>query len=145
MTKTALPDHITRLYLDTNIFIYLLEGEPRFADPVADIMTEADARDITLVTSEFAICECLVGAHRRGDPDLIAQYEEFFEEAAQALEIIPADSGIMAQAPAIAGTLRLKILDALHVASALIAGCDGFLTNDAGIPSIDGQLEVVGL
>jgi len=144
-TKARIPDHITRLYIDTNVFIYLLEGEPRFAGPVAEIMAEADTCEITLVTSEVAICECMVGAHRRGDPDLIAQYEAFFDEAAQVLEIIPAGSGIMAQAPAIAGTLRLKILYALHVASALLAGCDGFLTNDAGIASIEGQLEVVGL
>ena len=145
MTKLRLPEGITRLYLDTNIFIYLLEGERQFADPVADILREADARRITLVTSEFAVCECLVGAHRRADPDLIAQYEAFFADAARVFEMVPAGSSILAQAPAIAGTLLLKILDALHVASALIAGCDGFLTNDTGIPSIDGALEVVGL
>ena len=145
MTKPLLPEGVTRLYLDTNIFIYLLEGEARFSEPVAKILTEADARNITLVTSEFAVCECLVGAHRRGDPDLIAQYEAFFEDATLVFEMVAAGSPILAQAPAIAGTLRLKILDALHVASALMAGCNGFLTNDAGIPPIDGQLEVVRL
>jgi len=145
MTKARIPDHITRLYLDSNIFIYLLEGEDQFSVPVGEILEEADARGVTLVTSEFAICECLIGAHRRGDPELIAQYEAMFEEASQSIEILPAQSRVLVRAPDIAGALRLKILDALHVASALIAGCDGFLTNDAGIPSIDGQLTRVGL
>lgn len=140
-----LPENISRVYLDTNIFIYLLEGEARFADPVAEIFAEADARGITLVTSDFAVCECLVGAYRRDDPELIAQYEAFFAEAAQVFEILPAQSDILARAPQLAGALRLKILDSLHVASALIAGCDGFLSNDAGIPSIKGQLERIGL
>lgn len=39
---------------------------------------------------------------------------------------------------------RLKFIDALHVATALTAGCPFFMTNDTGIRSSD-SLEVVQL
>jgi len=138
-----IPDHISRLYIDTNIFIYLLEANPTFSGLAAQAIEMAGERGISLVTSEIAVCECRVGAYRRKDQELIDLYEAFFDEIADELEIVPMDSDIIWNAPKLAGSIGLKIVDSLHVSTALVAGCDGFLTNDYGIPSLKDEMEVI--
>ena len=44
----------------------------------------------------------------------------------------------------IAATASMKLIDALHVATAISSGCKFFLTNDRGIRSSE-QLEVIVL
>ncbi len=42
-------------------------------------------------------------------------------------------NGIIKSAAEIGGALRLKLADAIHLASAMAAGCEVFITNDKNI------------
>lgn len=49
-----------RVYLDTNIFIYALEGYADFIDDLTELFASIDAGNIRAVTSELTLAEVLV-------------------------------------------------------------------------------------
>ncbi len=61
---------ITRLYLDSNILIYLVEGNADLGELVLAAFREIEAHDISLYTSEITVTECLNGAYRAGLEEL---------------------------------------------------------------------------
>ncbi len=55
--------HLTlsgRVYLDTNIFIYALEGYPTFRAVLTTLFAALDRGDLVAVTSELTLAEALV-------------------------------------------------------------------------------------
>ncbi len=126
---------ISRLYLDTNIFIYFLEENTDFSDLVASVFELCEKYNIAVFTSEITVTECLVGAYKKQSPTFIEKYEEFFQSVSEAITIIPVDSAILWEVPKITGSSNLKLVDSIHVMTAIFCGCDGFLTNDKAITS----------
>jgi predicted nucleic acid-binding protein len=90
---------------------------------------------IELFTSEITVTECLVGAYKKKNTALIEKYEAFFKSVSEAVNIVPVDSHILWEVPKLAGDSNLKLVDSIHVMSAVFCGCDGFLTNDKAIGS----------
>ena len=76
MSTDAWLDHAERVYLDSNILIYYVEGENPFQDRIGALLREAVSRNIPIVINEIGVCECLYGAYRLGQPDLEAPYLE---------------------------------------------------------------------
>jgi hypothetical protein len=64
-----------RVYLDTNIFIYALEGYPDFVEELAELFESLDEGNLSAGTSELTLAEVLVRPFIDGDthrpPDLI--------------------------------------------------------------------------
>lgn len=81
-----------------------------------------------LFASDLTRLECRVKPLHDKDPDLLKDYDGFF--AGSLTQIIPLSSEIMDRATEIRATYGFKIPDAIHLAAALVAGCDVFLTND---------------
>ena len=52
---------MSRVYWDSMLFIYMLEGNPAFSPIVDGILREMDQRDDTLCTSIFCLGEVLTG------------------------------------------------------------------------------------
>jgi len=118
-----------RIALDTSIFIYQLERNPRYA-PVTDVIFAwLDREDSRGVVSTVAMTEMLVQPYRERDEHrvdlLYAQLSTYphLEWIAPSLEI--ADLAARMRA-----LHRMRTPDALHAATALHAGAGGFLTND---------------
>ncbi len=126
---------VSRLYFDTNIFIYFLEENTCFSDSVEHVFGVCEKYNIDIVTSEITVTECLVGAHKKNNSALIEKYEAFFQSVAKSMSIIPVDSAILSEVPQVASLNHLKLVDSIHVVTAILYGCDGFLTNDKGISS----------
>lgn len=132
MAKTDILAGISRLYVDSNIFIYLVEGRGADHDIVGALLKEAAARNIRLMTSEVTIAECLHGAFKQGNDKLANVYRDLLSAGIVA-ETIPGDPVLFEYAAYVGASLSLKLIDAIHVASATIFECDAFLTNDRGI------------
>ena len=49
-----------RVYLDTNLFIYALEGFPEYADRISELFAAVDRGVLSAVTSELTLAESLV-------------------------------------------------------------------------------------
>ena len=117
------------IYLDSNIIIYAIERGYRWADTTQSMLAAIDNRIFRAVTSELAIAEVLSKPLARGDQDEIAKFENFFSPRS-ALETPAIDRDTLRMAAHLQGQLGLKLFDAIHVATARIAGCAYFLTED---------------
>jgi predicted nucleic acid-binding protein len=128
---------ISRLYLDANIFIYFIEGRGAERDAATDILLAAAERGVVLVTGEITIAECLHGAFKQKNEALASVYRDLLSGGI-VVETLAGDP-VLYECAAYAGSLlSLKLIDAIHAASAMIGECEGFLTNDRGIRVPDG-------
>ena len=132
----------SRIYVDTNIWIYFLEGHPTFAPKVRALFVAADTSSCLLSTSEMTIAECLVKPARDGDGRKIAAYDALFGNGA--IEILPLDGALARRAAICSGALGLKLLDAIHYVSAREAECRYFLTADGRFKS-GAEMTVIGI
>lgn len=121
-----------KIYIDANVLIYFVEGNPEFQDRAARVLEYAATHAIPIITSDITVAECLYGAYRLGLGGLAEKYEWFFREG-DVIDLIPVGRGICKSAAEIGVRHRLKLIDAVHVASALDADCDVLVTNDKGI------------
>jgi predicted nucleic acid-binding protein len=79
---------------------------------------------------------------RLGDAARIAAFETFFQSAVK--EMAPFTRAVYDRAVQIRATTRFKTPDALHLAVAVEAGCDTFLTNDQQLKQFTGiTVEVI--
>jgi predicted nucleic acid-binding protein len=137
--------NISRLYLDTNIFIYFLEAHETYVEAVAEVFKLCETYDIVIFTSEITITECLVHPYRQNNAALIEQYEAFFLSAENTIGLVPVESSILRDTPKTIAASRLKLVDGIHLTTALALGCNGFLTNDKNITSTSESMPVIYL
>jgi predicted nucleic acid-binding protein len=132
VARTEALNELNRLYVDANVFIYFVEGDGAERETAAALFVEAAERDIQLVTSEITIAECLRGTHKNSDETAASTYRDLLSNG-DIVELVTADP-VLYEYAALAGfTFSLKLVDAIHVASAVIGECEGLLTNDKGV------------
>ncbi len=133
--------HGTSLALDSNVLIYLLNGDGPRAAAAGEIVDAVGDGRIVGILSTIGLSEVLAGPARFGDP---AQFERIAGELADlGLRIRPLDAGIAADAAWLRAD-GLGLEDAVHVATARAERATVFVTNDRRIRSRIG-LEVVYL
>jgi len=115
-----------RIYWDSCIFIYYLEAEEHIRLAVHSKLTENP--NASLCHTALTELECRVGPLRDGKQGLLSQYERLF--ASPLTCRLPLDDGVYRYATELRAKHRLKTPDALHLASAIQAGCDSFWTRD---------------
>jgi len=132
-----------RVYIDTNVFIYFLDKHDTYFEVVSQFFQACIRREIFGTTGDAAVAEVMVGPYRQDNPALAARFKRFFAQK-NFLTIVGHDRDVFDAAAMLVARKRLKFIDALHVATAVHAGCQFFITNDAGISSNEG-LEVISL
>lgn len=142
MTGEVLPG-ASSFYIDTNIFIYLVEGRGIHRDLARMIMQGLMQRQVQLVSSALAHAECLHGVYKHDRPDFIPLYHAMLY-GITAPKLVPLEPDTLALAANYAATFSMKLLDAIHVACAVRSGCDHLLTNDSGMRSPE-TLKIVNL
>jgi predicted nucleic acid-binding protein len=119
-------DAVPRLYLDANVFIYAIEGNTDIADPLRQLFDLFRARRGIGVTSELTLAEVLPKAsdvQRRSYLNMIVWSRIF--------ELRPVSRDILietAEYREYAGMPKLP--DAIHVVTAIRAGCRTILSAD---------------
>ena len=120
-----------RLYLDANAIVFAVEGPEVLRAFVTNWTSRAETADAGVVlTSRLSIAECLTRPMRDRDEARIDQMKAFFRTRVQ---LISVDDSLVDLATELHGEFSLKTIDALHVASAIRARADVFLTRDTGI------------
>lgn len=121
----GLPLHAL-LLLDSAPIIYFLEDHPDFGprfDPLFDMHLRGLVRfAVTTVT----IAEVLTGPIALGEEALVRRYRSILES----WQVIVLDSSIAESAARLRASLRLKLPDAVQVASALAVNADALVTHD---------------
>ncbi|MDE1158408.1 MAG: PIN domain-containing protein [Neorhizobium sp.] len=119
------------VYVDTNIFIYLIDGTPSFRQRAKDELATIQQVG-SLVSSEITLGECLRGALQMTNMESAATYTQMLENA-QVITLVPVTLSLIKRAAVLGAELNLKLVDAIHVATAEASGCAEFLTNDRRI------------
>ena len=116
------------VYLDSVVVIYVVEGLPAFqARAKAHLASLRSAGD-ELAFSDLTRLECRVKPIRLGNATLLAEFDTFFASADLIKAPIPA--AVFERATLLRAAYNFKLGDSLHLATAIVAGCDCFLTND---------------
>lgn len=126
-----------RFYVDSNLLIYYVEGAPDLKSATLHLFANCLRDGSPLLTSEITAGECLIGA-MRSDHDLTGAYRELLY-ASPILSLQPLTLAIVDRAAVIGAERNLKLIDAIHVATAEALQCTVFLTNDRGISAPAGM------
>jgi uncharacterized protein len=118
---------MSRIFWDTNLYIYLFQGSSRSSQRVAEIRDAMNQRGDQLLTSTLTIGEVLVGPGRASRGDLKRQYEKAI---AQTSLLIPFDLEAARVFADIRTDRAIKPPDAIQLACAAVAKSDMFITND---------------
>ena len=118
---------MSRVFWDTNLFIYLFEGIDDRAERVAALRQRMRQRHDQLYTSTLTLGEVLVKPLERGDEELRQQYERALADTVQ---LVPFDRDAARRYADIRQDRAIRAPDALQLACAAAARVDLFITND---------------
>lgn len=119
---------MNRVYWDTMIFIYLLEGHPDLGPLVKSLQAAMQNRKSCLFTSAFTAGEVFAGLERLRATELLAVAREFF--SSNQVEILPFDLATARIYGSVRAQANISAQDAIHIATAAHAEIDLFITND---------------
>lgn len=133
MGLTRLHDFLRRhkrVALDTSVFIYQLEANPRYAAFTDDVFAWLEQTHHSAVTSTVTMTELLVAPYGAKDEQ---QVDEFYAllSTYPHLEWVAPNLEIADTAARIRAVHRLRTPDALQAATAVQSAATGLVTNDA--------------
>jgi uncharacterized protein len=117
---------MSRIFFDSMMFVYLLEGNPQFGPDVRKTLQRCYERGDMLFTSCLAVGEVMAGgtAQRGNANEARATIREM------GFSLVPFDESCMAAFGKLRSEMRLKAPDSIHLACASAVETDMFLTND---------------
>lgn len=117
-----------KVFWDTNLFIYLLEGHPALGPKVQQVIQAMRGRRDRLVTSTMTMGEVLVQPLAKGNGTLAARYESLMNDPA--IDVIDFDRRCARLFAEIRSDKTIKPPDAIQLACAASVKCDLFITHD---------------
>jgi predicted nucleic acid-binding protein len=118
---------MSRIFFDTNVFIYLFEDYEPFSSMVDACWKRMVQRGDVLVTSTMTLGELLVKPSQTGHTSLIEQYERAIRARAQ---VIAFDAFVARRYASLRSAYNIRNPDAIQLACAAHSGVDLFITND---------------
>ena len=132
-----------RVYIDANFLIYFLDRAEPYFNIVAPIVQACDRGDFMGFTGDAAVCEVMVHPYRNKSPSEIARGKSLFSREGF-LTVLRHDADTFDLTAQIRAGADMRMIDALHYATALQAGCKYLLTNDHDFKSA-ATLEVISI
>jgi predicted nucleic acid-binding protein len=132
-----------RLGLDANLFIYLFETDGPEADAVRGLLNDAESAGTTLVVASLALAEVAVNPATLDDAVMADRYADAIRSVSR-LYVVPLTADIAIDAGILRGRHGLSLPDAIHLATARVAGASAFVTNDRRLRSMP-KLDVIQL
>jgi predicted nucleic acid-binding protein len=123
---------MSRVFWDSNLYIYLLEGLNPHYEQVMNLRESMLSRGDQLVTSTFTLGEVLVKPIEKKDEELARKYNHVITTTSLLIEFDVKAARIYA---ALRGDRSIRPPDAIQLACAAAAGVDLFITNDARLHS----------
>jgi len=112
--------------VDAAPIIYWLEGHPRFARRFEPVFARHATGGLRLAVATTTIAEVLAGPIGAGEEVLASRYRRVLES----WEVVPLTVEIAEAAARYRARLRLKLPDAIQVASAIAVNAEALVTHD---------------
>jgi predicted nucleic acid-binding protein len=119
------------IFVDSSIVIFLVEQPKRWGALATARLATIQSQNDRIVVSDLTRLECRVMPLRNGDTKLLADFDTWF--ATPDITISPLPPPVFERATAIRAHHRLRLADALNLATAIEAGCGLFLTSDVAL------------
>jgi predicted nucleic acid-binding protein len=119
---------MSRIFFDTNLFIYLLEDHGERAARVSGILERISDRRDELLTSTFTLAEVLVKPLSAGDVAWADRYEGLL--SSPGVSLVAFDRASARIYALLRQDRTMKPPDAIQLSCAASARCDLFITND---------------
>ena len=118
---------MSRIFWDTNLFVYLVEDRGARAEQVVALRQWMIEREDDLLTSALTLGEVLVKPMEAGDEALVRRYEHAIGAGAT---VLPFDDRGARRFADIRRDRSIRAPDAIQLACAAAANADLFVTND---------------
>ena len=118
---------MSKVFWDTNLFVYLVEGNRPEAARVVELRRRMIERRDHLFTSALTLGEVLVKPIKSGDEVLAAQWQRAISTSAT---VVPFSSDAAPVFARIRAERSIAAPDAIQLATAAVSGIDLFVTND---------------
>jgi predicted nucleic acid-binding protein len=118
---------LSRIFWDSNLFIYLFEDDGELSERVAQLRSQMLKRNDQLFTSTFTLGEILVKPIEMGLHPLRRKYEDVLQAIST---LVPLDLEAATIYASIRQDRSIKSPDAIQLACAAQARTDLFITND---------------
>lgn len=122
---SALP-HGGLVLVDTAPIVYILEAHPRLAPRFQPLFDRQAAEDILFAVTTTTIAEVLTGPFAAGEEALAKRYRAVMES----WQVISLTADLAESAARFRAALKLKLPDAIQVASAIAVNADALVTHD---------------
>jgi predicted nucleic acid-binding protein len=134
LNLSGLPAHAL-LLLDSAPIIYFLEDHPKFGRRFQPLFEEHAKGRWRFAVTTITIAEVLAGPLSVADEPLVRRYRNILES----WQVVNLDAEVAESAARMRAAFRLKLADAVQVASALAVDADALVTHDrdfAGVRSL---------
>jgi len=126
--------------VDTAPWIYLLEDHAEFALRFMGLFEAAERGQVQLALSTVTLAEVLTGPYQAGQTALAKRYEL----ALGVYQLVPLSASVAALAAQLRAQYRLKLPDAVQLASALDIGAAALVTHDRDFSAVQGLPVLMG-
>jgi predicted nucleic acid-binding protein len=124
---------LSRIFWDTNLFIYFYEQHATYAKLVAGLRHKMVVRSDELFTSWMTVGEVQVQPRLKGNPTLGLTLKNSITETAK---IVDFNRDAAEHYAEIRSTTKVKGSDAIQLACAASSAVELFVTNDAGLHKV---------
>jgi predicted nucleic acid-binding protein len=125
---------VSKIFLDTNIFVYMVEDPGPRGKRAAEIFNELSLRGDEVLTSTLTLGELLVKPFEANDHALVSRYRSALR--GPSVRLLAFDESAGEKYARIRLNRAIKAPDAIQLATAGTAGCDLFITNDDRLMSV---------
>lgn len=122
-------DECRTIYLDTMVFIYLLEEHPRYSDLAIAVMELIEQGASIGFTSTITVAELLTAPAQANDDQALRDYELYLTNFPN-LSIIPLSIDLARRTARVRAATKLKMPDSIQIATAIDSGADVVIGND---------------
>jgi predicted nucleic acid-binding protein len=134
------------VYLDANPFIYALEGAPSISAPLKVLFEALRTQPGSGITSELTLAEVLAPSKgRKRTPQLKRAYLDLMVWS-RFIDLQPVSRAILYETVNLRATrvtAKLKLPDAIHVATAIRMQCRFLISGDKAIPIPRGMVRAM--
>lgn len=127
--------HGKSVYFDANIFIYLLEHHSDLGEVCLSIVQSAVDKELDGYSGDLVLAELLVKPLKDNNARAVKAVKDLFSKETR-IELLPHKRSTFETAALLRANYKIKLPDALHIATAIENHIEVFLTNDREIPSI---------